>query len=341
MSISKTVVQALEVVWVGIDVSKKKLDAAIWVGGKKYQTITVTNNAGGWAALLAWAKKVAGQDIELKFCMESTGDYHYEVGLYLTELEFHVSEVNPARIRFFGLEQGRLTKTDKADAKLIAQFGRERTPEAWAMRNPVRRNFFRLHRRRQQLMKMISMEDSRRECPQAIGQTCLRSIKIILKALRAELRAVEKDLAGIIQGDPILKHQSELIRSIPILEQASAILLLAEMPGLDRVQSASSYAAAAGVQSTSKKSGTKQYDSAPMSRCGRRLVRRGLFMVTLTGIRTMPELKDMYDRLRLRGKIHRQAMVACIRKLLMIVYGVLKHEKPYQSRLPARVSQAA
>ena len=230
MSISKTVVQALEVVWVGIDVSKKKLDAAIWVGGKKYQTITVTNNAGGWAALLAWAKKVAGQDIELKFCMESTGDYHYEVGLYLTELEFHVSEVNPARIRFFGLEQGRLTKTDKADAKLIAQFGRERTPEAWAMRNPVRRNFFRLHRRRQQLMKMISMEDSRRECPQAIGQTCLRSIKIILKALRAELRAVEKDLAGIIQGDPILKHQSELIRSIPILEQASAILLLAEMP---------------------------------------------------------------------------------------------------------------
>ena len=111
-------------------------------------------------------------------------------------------------------------------------------------------------------------------------------------------------------------------------------MILAEMPAVEEVDSAASYAAAAGVQPTSKKSGLRQPESAPMSRGGRRRVRQMLFLPILAARKKIPELGEFYDRLKLKGKKHRQVMVACVRKLLMIIYGVLKHRSRFKSRLP-------
>ena len=319
--------------WVGIDVSKKSLDAAIWQSGKKYRHVKLANSASGIAALLDWAKKTAGDEAQIGFCMESTGDYHLDAAMYFTEVGHHVSVVNPARIKYFGLENGRLTKTDKADSKLIAEYARDRSPAAWPMRDETMRRLLRLSRRRQQLVMMIGIEDNRRECPQAIGQECLDSIKKLLKTLRAELRQVDAALALLIQNDPVLKEKSDLIRSLRPLGHASVLAILAEMPPVEEVASASSYAAAAGVQSTSKKSGENQRESARMSKAGQKIPRQILYMPTLTMIRSVPEVKALYDRLRERGRKHDQAMVACIRKVLMILYGVLRHKTPFKSRL--------
>jgi transposase len=318
--------------WVGIDVSKRKLDAAIWLGGKKFRSLTVDNEAAGFKVLLAWAKEeaVAG---ELRFCMESTGDYGVAAALYLSESGYWVSVVNPAKIKYFAVSLTRLNKTDKADAKLIAQYAAERVPDAWVLRDAGYRSLFRLNRRRQQLWELIGIERNRLECPEAIGELCVKSIKAILKVLRSELRQIDQLIAGAVQAHPELSSQAEIIKSTSILGMASIVTILSEMPTVESCASAKSYAAAAGGHSTLRESGST-LKSAPMSRGGRKLVRKVLFLPVLAGKNRVPELKSLYDRLRLRGRTHRQAMVACIRKLLMIVYGLLKHRKPYKSRVP-------
>lgn len=333
MIVSKTV----PTLWVGIDVSKKSLDAAIWFGGKKYKTRKGENNGTGLAELLGWATELA-EGAEIRFALESTGDYHTEAALFFTEEGHHVSVLNPARVKYFGIELGRLTKTDKADAKLIAQYSTERSPAASPLKDESMRRLLRLYRRRQQIVQLTSMEECRRECPKAIGEFCMGSIKTLLKALRAELRRVEKEIASIIASHAKLKGDADLLDSIPRLGPISIMAILAEMPPVDEVESAAAYAAAAGVQSTSRQSGEKQTESARMSKTGRRGVRKVMFMPTRQAIRVIPELQDLFDRLRARGRKYFQAVIACMRKLLMIVYGVLKHRKPFKSRFVTPVA---
>jgi transposase len=319
--------------WIGIDVSKNTLDAAIWTG-KRHQTLKVKNDHAGLVKLLSWAQSFSQGRI-LRACMESTGDYGINCALFLSESAVDVSVVNPAWIKHYGMALGRLNKTDKSDAKLIEQYAREQQPAvSRKLANPLQRNLFRLVRRRDQLVKEIQREDNRRECPDAIGRDCLESINRILKALRSELRLMEKQIGELIASAPELKSQADLIASLPILGERSAWLILAEMPHWTECQSAASFAAAAGVQSTLRQSGTSS-KSAPMSKCGRKVVRAGLHMPTLTGIKKMAELEALYNRLKARGLKHKQAMIACMRKLLMIVYGVLKSGEPYTCRATA------
>lgn len=329
--IDRMSISILALVWVGLDVSKDKLDAAIWLGGKRYVSRVFDNDAEGLAKLAAWAKRQSGGG-ELRFCMESTGDYHTHGALYLTEMGFYVAVVNPARIKHFGRELGRQTKTDKADARLIAQFGVEREPAAWPMKDPARRTLLRLARRRGQVQQMISRERCHRECPEAIGELCMASIGRLLKELRAELRRVEQAIRDLIQGDARLRRDRALLASIPGLGEPSMFTILAEMPPVEDAETAASYAASTGVQSTWKNSGSKQSATAPMSRAGRRQVRRALFMTAFVLRRKIPQLASLYHRLRERGRKHRQALVACLRKLLMIVYGVLKGQTRYEAR---------
>lgn len=323
--------------WLGIDVSKKSLDGAIWTGSR-YQHIKVSNDNAGLVKLLDWARGLS-EDQALQACMESTGDYGILCALFLSENAVPVSVVNPAWIKHYGMALGRLNKTDKADAKLIAQYAREQDPKTTnALSDPRYRSLFRLVRRRNQLSNEITREVNRRECPVAIGEACLDSINRILKLLRAELRTIEKQIGDLIALNPELHAQVKLITSLPPLGERSAWLILAEMPNWTDCKGAPAFAAAAGVQSTLRQSGSA-VKTAPMSKCGRKSVRAGLHMPTLSGLKNMPELRALYDRLKARGIKHKQAMVACLRKLLMIVYGVLKSGKPYEPKI-APVSPA-
>jgi len=321
----------VSVFWCGVDVSKKSLDSAILSSKKgKHRTFHADNKVVAYQRLLDWALKTVGPDCEVRFCMESTGDYGVEFGLWLVEQGYHVSVVNPAWIKFFGMGEGRLNKTDKADAKLIADYATQKTPDAWDLTDPVRRKLFRLHRRREQLLKAEVAEGNRKECPSAIGDTCLASINRVLKVIRKELALIEAELMKIICADPDLKSSLELIASVPVLAEGSAIRILAEMPPLDKCESAQSWVAAAGGQPNRQDSGTS-LKKTKMNRGGKKSVRAGLWVPALKGIGTMPELRSLYDRLIERGKTHFQALLACVRKLLSIVYGILKSKTPYKA----------
>ena len=334
MIVSNPSSQTAKIVWVGIDLSKKTLDAAIWHGNTKYSWRKFDNNPRSFCAIVDWATKFAIDGAELRFCMESTGDYGTLLALYLLELGYYVSVMNPARIKHFGIQKSVLTKTDKADAKVIAWFATDNSPKACPLKDPLTRELLRLHRRRLQLTEMIASEKCRRECPTVIGAECMDSIKVVLKALRAELRRIEEKLRELIDSNEKLKEKSELILSIPGLGWASVFVILIEMPDIEDVAHAPSYAAAAGVQPTAKRSGERQPESSPMSRAGRRIVRRSLYMPSIHASWKIPELEMLYTRLVGKGKRRMQARVACLRKLLMIVYGVLRNKKKFATRYP-------
>lgn len=318
-------------VWLGIDVSKKKLDAAIWVDGK-VRTRQEDNTNSGFRLLLAWAQKVVGAGTSLRVCMEATGDYGFCAALFFTEEGLRVSVVNPAWVKFFGRSQGRQNKTDKADAKLLAQYGHERQPAEWHLKNPVLRSLFRLVRRRRQLCDMITAERNRQECPEAIGAECMASIKGVLKGLREERRRIEKQIRALIASSVELSRRYELLRSMA--GEISSFVILAELPDVEDCPNPPSYAAGAGVNPAGSKSGEGPQRSK-MSRCGSSHVRGVLTLPMLTAKRKMPELHDLYKRLRGRGRTHKQALVACMRKFLMIAYAVQKSGKTYVSRFQA------
>jgi len=138
----------------------------------------------------------------------------------------------------------------------------------------------------------------------------------------------------LIDSSEKLKEKAELLMTIPGLGWASVFVILIEMPDVEDVPHAPSYAAAAGVQPTAKRSGERQPESSPMSRAGRRIVRRSLYMPSIHAAWKIPELEMLYTRLVGKGKRRMQARVACLRKLLMIVYGVLKNKKKFATRYP-------
>lgn len=315
--------------WIGTDVSKKSLDAYFFWGGKG-RSRKLANSSQGFAQLLAWVMSVTGPGVSLRFCMESTGDYGVEYGLWLLEMGHQVSVVNPARIYYYGISKGRINKTDRADARLISEYGEAFKPQTWALADADRRELFRLYRRRDQLTGMETAEVNRKECPGAIGAECVGSIKRMLKAIRAELRQIESRAKEIIQGSAPLKEALELIESFPSLGFGSAFMILAEMPPVEASDSAKGWAAASGANPTTRDSGTSVHGSGRISKQGRKRCRAALWMPCLSSLKTMPELGGLYDRLIAKGKHHFLAMTACLRKLLMIVYGVLTHKTPYK-----------
>jgi transposase len=319
----------LTVVWFGIDVSKKKLACAYEDGAGKARFTTVDNSQAGFIKLVSWAGRAA-EGKEAAFCMEATGDYYLACALHLADEGLKVSVVNPAWIKHFGQSMGRLNKTDKADSRLICEYAAQRQPAAWALNDPHKRELFRLNRRRGQLIEAIKAESNRRECPAAVGKFVMAMITKSLKFNKAELRNLETKIEEFIAEVPQLAEDRVLLGSLPRFGLASTLAVLAEMPSVDSCASAKSFAAAAGGNPTAKQSGTC-LSSSSMNRGGRRVARSMLWMPVLGWLRDVPEIRALYDRLRARGRAHKQAMVACIHKMLMIVYGILKHRKPYKT----------
>ena len=332
-----TLLAALRQVWIGIDVSKKTLDAAIWIDGKA-KTRREANTSSGFRLLLAWIRRVAGEGAVLHICMEATGDYGFNAGLFFSEQGVSVSVVNPAWVKYYGQSQGRQNKTDRADAKLLAQYGQERSPAQWHLRDPELRLLFRLVRRRRQLSQMITSESNRRECPEAIGEACMCSIKTSLKFLREEIRGIEKQIQELVKSSPELRRRHELLRSMA--GDISIFVMLAELPCPQECQDPPSYAACAGVNPAGRRSG-ESLNQTRMSRGGSSYARSTLTLPMLAARRKMPELAALYDRLKARGKTHKQCLIACIRKFLMIAFAVQKSGKPYVPRLPVEKITAA
>ena len=320
----------------GIDVSKDTLDACLLAPGGATHGKRFANDPQGHAALLAWADRHApGADTH--FCLEATGPYSDGVATFLADAGRRVSVANPARVRAYADSTGQGNKTDPADARAIAGFCRDREPRAWSPPPPAVRQLQALVRRRDELRVMAAAEKTRLDAP-ALTPAARRSIARVARLLSKEADRVQAEAEGLVAADPQLAADLELLESVNGVGRQTATTVLAELPPVESLPSAESAAAYCGLAPREFRSGKSVRKHTRLSKAGNARLRKALYLPTLSAIRANPVLKAFFGRLVAAGKPRMQAVGACMRKLVMICYGVLKNRKPFDPNWASRIA---
>ena len=322
--------------FVGIDISQDTLDACLLLPDGRVKEATFGNDAKGHTALLAWADRHAKSG-QLHFCMEATGPYSEAPATHLADAGRLVSVVNPTRIKYAGLAWGRGNKTDTADAKLIAEYARREKPAVWQPPSPEVRELQALVRRLDDLTEMAAREKGRLASPAlttGIRQSVERTVRL-LEQEAAKLRAAADEL---VAASSSLQADRTLLESIPGVGRQTATTILAELPAVERLPSAQSAAAYCGLAPREFKSGTSVRKRTRLAKAGNARLRKALFLPTQTAVRFNPLLRGFFERLVDAGKPKMQAIGACMRKLVMICYGVLKNRTPFDPNWSSRIA---
>lgn len=321
--------------FIGIDVSKQKLDCALIrsdLPGKPLHK-KVANTPEGIAALLTWAVKKADCAVsDFYVVLEATGPYHEIAAESLFEANCKVFVVNPARTRDFAKSLGHKTKTDKVDANVLARYVFERYAELkpWTPPLPHYRQLRTLQTRKQTLETDLQREHNRLEKLQATRPDAFvaESIERMIVRLQSELELLEHAIETHVQAHPELERDRRLLQSIrgigPVL---SALLLPILQPG--RFDKAPQAAAYIGVVPIEYQSGTSVNGRPRLSKAGDAVIRAKLYMAAIVAVRYNPDVKALYERLLAKGKSKMSALGAAMRKLVHICFGVLKHRTPY------------
>lgn len=290
------------VVHLGIDIAKDTLELA--APSLRRQ---LPNNTGGHAELLALLHSLPGP---VHCVCEATGGYERSLCDCLQAAGCAVSLVNPSRVRQFARALGRLAKTDRIDAAVLAEYGSTLQPPAMPV--PPYRELTDTARRRSQLARVIGVQ--RTQLQQLPQPWLRRQAQRLLRSLEAQVDAHDRQLEQIVHQHPELDGCVAALCQVEGVGRTTAITLLAEMPELG-VLGRKPVAALGGLAPYNRDSG--QAGHARHIHGGRSLVRRILYMAALAAIRCNPVLAPFYRHLRERGKCHRVAITAVMRKLLL------------------------
>lgn len=304
--------------FVGIDVGK---DSLVVATEPACEVLSVRNDHGGHTRLLAWLQPIHPALIVL----EASGGYEQALLDALWAAQLPVVRVNPHQVREFAKASGQLAKTDRIDAGLLARFGRvmELTPQAPP--SPTRQRLAQLQARRQDLVGLRVAETNRSQ--QASDPLIQTSIARVRECLDAEVAAIEAEMEALIASCAELRSQAVVLASVPGLGASSVRLLLADLPELGQ-RSPKAIAALVGVAPVNHDSG--RYRGQRRIKGGRPTVRTGLYMAVVAASMHNPVLRAFYGRLVAKGKPKRVALMATMRKLLVILNAMLRDGTPWQ-----------
>lgn len=298
--------------FVGIDVSKERLDVSVRPSGEQY---SVARDDAGLADL---AKRLQAVRPEL-VVLEATGGYEQVALASLIGAGLPAVAVNPQQVRNFARAIGQRAKSDPIDAAVIAHFAEAVRPALRPMPDEATRALGELVVRRRQIVEMMAAERMRRQ--QVTLRRVTRGIDRHLAALQKELSEIEADLDDTIRGTPAWRDTEDLLTGVPGVGPILARTLIAELPELGAIDRRR-ISALVGVAPYVRRSGKWVGQSHIAG--GRASVRRVLYMATITALRCNPAIKACYQRLRAAGKIKKVAIVACMRKLLVILNAIVR-----------------
>ena len=309
--------------FVGIDVAKAELEVVVRPSGARW---TVTNNPAGLAQLQERLQASAPSLIVL----EATGGYEVAVVAALATAALPVVVLNARQVRDFARATGRLAKTDAIDAGVLAHFAEVVRPPVRPLPDAMTQSLQAWLMRRRQLVEMLLAEEQRRSrAPRPIQ----RQIDQHVRWLRAQLGAVEKDLAQTLRASPVWREKDDLLRSVPGVGPVLTTTLLGDVPELGQLNR-KQIAALIGVAPLNRDSGTYRGRRAVWG--GRARVRATLYMASLTAARYNPVIRAFYERLVAAGKPKKVALTACMRKLLTILNAMIARRTAWKP--PAAVS---
>ena len=308
----------METIFVGIDVSKDRLDVAVRPSGEAF---AVERNAAGLELL---AGRLAGL-VPYIVALEATGGFETVAAAALAGAGLPVAVVNPAQIRAFARAIGQRAKTDPIDAAVIAHFAEATRPEPRPLPDEATRLLADLVSRRRQIVEMMAAEGQRER--RLTDKRLKKSIARLRKALEKELTELDSEIDDQMRGSPAWREKEDLLASVPGIGPIIARTLIAELPELGTL-SRKQIAALAGLAPFTRQSG--QWKGRSFIGGGRTAVRTALFMGALVAKRHNPVLKVFFDRLLAAGKPKMVALIAVARKLLTILNAILRDNRPWQ-----------
>lgn len=309
----------MEVITVGIDVSKDRLDVAVRPGA---QAFAVERNAAGLDQLAQRLRQLAPQIVAL----EATGGFETIVAAALAAAELPVVVVNPAQVRAFAKALGQRAKTDPIDAAVIAHFAEATRPQVRQLPDEATRLLADLVARRRQIIEMIGAERQRGK--RMTSRRLQNSIARLVKALEKELASLDDDINDAVRGSPAWREKEDLLTSVPGVGPVIARTLIAGLPELGRL-GRKQIAALAGLAPFTRQSG--QWRGRSFISGGRSSVRTALFMGAMVAKKHNPILKAFFDHLTATGKPKMVALIAVARKLLVILNAILRDNRPWQN----------
>ena len=303
---------------IGIDVSKDSFDVFIHETSihKKFEM-----NKGHIRKAMSWIKKQKPSRIVL----EATGGYERTLVAELVTAKLPVIINNPRNIRDFAKASGKLAKTDKIDAAVIANYAATMAPKMRPLLNEQEQKLAALTSRRRQLVDARAVEKNHTE--HAYLPEISASIETIIQKLTAEIESIEAMITDLISSDPDMQNKIDQISSVPGVGKVTAAVLLSDLPELGTLNRRQ-IAALVGVAPINRDSG--QFRGKRMTGSGRKSVRTALFMTTLAVIQFNPKLKTFYKHLVAQGKSKMIAMVAVMRKLIVILNTMLKNNESWR-----------
>jgi transposase len=305
----------------GIDVAKHSFDMNIY---NQTQTISFDYDRKNIQKCIALCQK---HKVTMVF-MESTGGYEMMLAYSLQQAGLAVCIVNPQRVRAFARAMGILAKTDAIDARVITDYGA-------TIKNPIptqidleEQRLKALVARREQLIDMRTAENNR--CEHLADRTVEKSIQMLLKTIEKELEKVEQAIRDYIASKPELVRTCEIVQSATGIGETTAAMLVSDLPELGRLNKRE-IAALVGLAPFNRDSGQKQ--GKRRTGGGRYKVRAKLFLPTLVATRHNPKIRAFYLRLLENGKSKMVAIIACMRKLLVILNTMVKKNQCWNEHL--------
>lgn len=308
-------------IYVGVDVSKERLDVALRPSGEFF------SEANDERAVSRLVKRLKPLECA-RVVVEATGGYETVVVAALWAAGVPVVVVNPRWTRAYAKSIGWLAKTDRIDAKLLALYAERAELKPQELPDQATRELRALCARRTELQEMIDAEHNRLE--HASG-ALRREITSHIDYLRKRRKRIDHDIDGAVRGSALWRHHNELLDSVPGVGPVLRSSMLAWLPELGKLNRAE-IATLVGVAPLNDDSG--KFHGHRHIAGGRAPLRKVLFMGTMGAMLHNPHLRAYYDRLRASGKLHKVALVATMRKLLLILNALIKTDTPWSEPCP-------
>jgi transposase len=314
----------------GIDIAKDKFDVHLrrLLHSELHLAASFTNDLKGFRALQRWLQKADCRPDQLHACMESTSIYGDALAQFLHSQGYLISMVNPRRTRHYANSQLTRTVNDTIDARLIADFCADQRHRLlfWEPLSPEHRQLRDLSRARQAL---VDNRDRFANMLQTAGGAARKIFLKQVRQLERQIQQIEQAIRQFIAQFPELEKQIQLADSVPGVGLITAATVVAELPPLKKIPQARQAVALFGLDPIKKTSGKRIDTPARMSRMGSRRGRKALYMPALVALRCNPIIKILGQRLRDKGHAGKYVVVAAMRKLLRLIYGVIKQAKPF------------
>jgi transposase len=323
---------------IGVDISKDTFHSRI-LSTKSDSVISIDkiskfdNSFKGFTHFFNWLSKLNICSQSSLVVMEATGIYWEKLAFHCVEKEnINVSVVNPKQIKHFALTNLRRSKTDPLDADLIARFGIALKPPIWNPPHTILEELKQISRERDSFVKMLTEERNRLHAITASANPSsivLKSHRAVIKHLEKQIKKLEEVINKKLDNNSSLKDKKELLKTIPGIGDISATVLLTETNGFSTFTDPKQLAAYAGISPCQHESGSSVSKKPKISKVGNSKIRSTLYLSSLSSIRSDSPFKRFYERLREKGKPAKVALIAVARKLLHVIFAIIKSGKAF------------